>query len=121
MFFGAFFGLISAVAIYHLLMYAVLRVPEFLSYGAYLAALAIFQLGRYPQYLPVLGIAVDANGAVLVDVFRARALRLLAVPFVSHAAGVAAALGAGVLRADVRLRGGGAVRAVAPGRSTATA
>ena len=29
MFFGAFFGLIAAVAIYHLLMYAVLRVPEF--------------------------------------------------------------------------------------------
>jgi len=54
MFFGAFFGLISAVAIYHLLMYAVLRVPEFLSYGAYLAALAIFQLGREPQYLAVL-------------------------------------------------------------------
>jgi class 3 adenylate cyclase len=62
MFFGAFFGLISAVAIYHLLMYAVLRVPEFLSYGTYLAALAVFQLGRYPQYLPVLGIYVDPNG-----------------------------------------------------------
>ena len=45
MFSGAFFGLISAVAIYHLLMYAVLRAPEFLSYGAYLAALAVFQLG----------------------------------------------------------------------------
>jgi class 3 adenylate cyclase len=61
MFFGAFFGLISAVAIYHLLMYAILRVPEFLSYGTYLTALAIFQLGRYPQYLAVLGIAADAN------------------------------------------------------------
>jgi len=62
MFFGAFFGLIAAVAIYHLLMYAILRVPEFLSYGAYLTALAIFQLGRYPQYLAVLGIQADANG-----------------------------------------------------------
>ena len=61
MFFGAFFGLISAVAIYHLLMYAVLRVPEFLSYGTYLAALAAFQLGRDPQYLAVLGIGVDAR------------------------------------------------------------
>jgi two-component system, sensor histidine kinase LadS len=61
MFFGAFFGLISAVAIYHLLMYAILRVPEFLSYGAYLAALAIFQLGREPKYLAVLGINVDGN------------------------------------------------------------
>jgi two-component system, sensor histidine kinase LadS len=61
MFFGAFFGLISAVAIYHLLMYVVLRVPEFLSYGAYLAALAAFQLGRNPQYLGVLGIAADAS------------------------------------------------------------
>jgi two-component system, sensor histidine kinase LadS len=61
MFFGAFFGLISAVAIYHLLMYAILRAPEFLSYGAYLAALAIFQLGREPKYLGVLGIAGDAN------------------------------------------------------------
>jgi hypothetical protein len=59
MFFGAFFGLISAVALYHLLMYAVLRVPEFLSYGAFLAALAVFQLGREPKYLAVLGIAVD--------------------------------------------------------------
>jgi class 3 adenylate cyclase len=61
MFFGAFFGLISAVAIYHLLMYAILRVPEFLSYGTYLAALAVFQLGRYPQYMAVLGIAADAT------------------------------------------------------------
>jgi class 3 adenylate cyclase len=61
MIFGAFFGLISAVAIYHLLMYAVLRVPEFLSYGAYLVALTIFQLGREPKYLAVLGISVDAN------------------------------------------------------------
>jgi class 3 adenylate cyclase len=61
MFFGAFFGLISAVAIYHLLMYAVLRAPEFLSYGAYLTALAIFQLGRYPQYIGVLGIGADAT------------------------------------------------------------
>jgi class 3 adenylate cyclase len=61
MFFGAFFGLISAVAIYHLLMYAILRAPEFLSYGAYLAALAIFQLGRDPQYIGVLGIGADAS------------------------------------------------------------
>ncbi len=60
MFFGAFFGLISAVAIYHLLMYAILRAPEFLSYGAYLAALAVFQLGREPKYLAVLGIDTDA-------------------------------------------------------------
>ena len=61
MFFGAFFGLISAVAIYHVLMYAILRAPEFLSYGAYLAALAIFQLGREPKYMAVLGIEADAN------------------------------------------------------------
>jgi class 3 adenylate cyclase len=61
MFFGAFFGLVSAVAIYHLLMYAILRVPEFLSYGSYLVALTVFQLGRYPQYLPVLGLAADAK------------------------------------------------------------
>lgn len=61
MFFAAFFGLIAAVAIYHLLMYAILRVPEFLSYGAYLTALALFQLGRDPDYNAVLGITVDAN------------------------------------------------------------
>jgi adenylate cyclase len=61
MVFGAFFGLIAAVAIYHLLMFAILRVPEFGSYGTYLAALAAFQLGREPQYLAVLGIAADAN------------------------------------------------------------
>jgi hypothetical protein len=61
MFFGAFFGLVAAVAIYHLLMYAILRVPEFLSYGSYLAALTVFQLGRYPQYLSVLGLTADAK------------------------------------------------------------
>jgi class 3 adenylate cyclase len=59
--FGAFFGLIAAVAIYHLLMFAILRVPEFLSYGTYLAALAAFQLGREPRYLAVLGLGADAN------------------------------------------------------------
>jgi adenylate cyclase len=61
MFFGAFFGLIMAVAIYHLLMYAILRAPEFLSYGAYLVALAIFQLGREPKYIAVLGLNIDGN------------------------------------------------------------
>lgn len=61
MYFAAFFGLISAVAIYHLLMYAVLRVPEFLSYGTYLAVLALFQLGRHPEFLSVLGMNVDPN------------------------------------------------------------
>ncbi len=61
MFFGAFFGLIAAVAIYHLLMYAVLRVPEFLSYGSYLAVLAVFQLALKPTYLALLGIGADAN------------------------------------------------------------
>ncbi len=61
MFFGAFFGLISAVAIYHLLMYAILRAPEFLSYGAYLVALAIFQLGREPKYIAVLGLNIDGT------------------------------------------------------------
>lgn len=61
MLFAAFFGLIAAVAIYHLLMYAVLRVPEFLSYGTYLVALALFQLGRDPDYNHVLGITADAN------------------------------------------------------------
>ena len=59
--FGAFFGLIAAVAVYHLLMYAILRVPEFLSYGAYLTALAVFQLGREPDFNPMLGITVDPN------------------------------------------------------------
>jgi adenylate cyclase len=61
MFFGAFFGLISAVAIYHVLMFAILRQPEFLLYGAYLGALAVFQLGREPQYIGVLGIGADGN------------------------------------------------------------
>lgn len=59
LFFGAFFGLIGAVAIYHLLMFAVLRAPEFLSYGAYLTALALFQLGREPKYLWAIGIDAD--------------------------------------------------------------
>ncbi len=59
LFFGAFFGLIDAVAIYHLLMFAVLGSTEFLSYGAYLLALATFQLARLPEYTHELGIAVD--------------------------------------------------------------
>jgi adenylate cyclase len=59
LFFGSFFGLVGAVAIYHLLMYAVLRAPEFLSYGAYLSALALFQLAREPKYLWAIGIDAD--------------------------------------------------------------
>jgi adenylate cyclase len=61
LFLSAFFGLIGAVAIYHLLMYAVLRVPEFLSYGAYLAALTVFEIARDPAYLALFGIGGDAN------------------------------------------------------------
>lgn len=61
LFFGAFAGLIGAVAIYHLLMFAILRAPEFLAYGGYLAALAVFELARKPAYLALLGIGADAT------------------------------------------------------------
>ncbi len=61
LFAGAFFGLIDAVAIYHLLMFAVLGSVEFLSYGAYLLALATFQFGRSPQYMAELGVDVDQH------------------------------------------------------------
>ena len=49
MFFAAFFGLVSAVAIYHLLLYAVLRARDFLSYGLYLDGLGVFQFARTPE------------------------------------------------------------------------
>jgi class 3 adenylate cyclase len=45
---GVFFGLIGAVAAYHLLMYAVLRTNAFLAYGAYLVALLALQSTRAP-------------------------------------------------------------------------
>ena len=61
MVFGAFLGLIAAVAIYHLLMFAILRVPAFLSYGLYPAVAAAFLLGRQPQYLTVIDGGADAN------------------------------------------------------------
>jgi len=59
LFAGAFFGLIDAVAIYHLLMFAVLGSVEFLSYGAYLLALATFTFARSPQDIALLGVPVD--------------------------------------------------------------
>lgn len=49
---GLFLGLIGAVAAYHLLMYAVLRVTDFLAYGAYLVGLVWFQLARSPGIFP---------------------------------------------------------------------
>ena len=50
--YGLFFGLIAAVGIYHLLMYAVLRTTDFLAYGAYLFALIAFQVARTPLVPP---------------------------------------------------------------------
>jgi class 3 adenylate cyclase len=61
LFFGAFFGLIGAVAIYHLLMYVVLGSIEFLSYGCYLTALILFQLARNLPVRTVLGLSIDSN------------------------------------------------------------
>ncbi len=46
--YGLFFGLIAAVGIYHLLMYAVLRTTDFLAYGVYLLVLIAFQVARTP-------------------------------------------------------------------------
>jgi hypothetical protein len=45
---GGFFGLLGTVAVYHLLLFAVLRAPAFLAYGAYLLALVTFELARSP-------------------------------------------------------------------------
>jgi adenylate cyclase len=50
--YGLFFGLIAAVGVYHLLMYAVLRTPDLLAYGAYLFALIAFQVSR-THFVPV--------------------------------------------------------------------
>jgi len=61
LFFGAFFGLIGAVAIYHLLMYVVLGSIELLSYSAYLAALILFQLAREPQIFGTTLIRIDVH------------------------------------------------------------
>lgn len=47
---GLFLGTIAAVAIYHFLMYAVLRGRDFLAYGAYLVALEAFQLSRSTMF-----------------------------------------------------------------------
>jgi class 3 adenylate cyclase len=48
--FGLYFGLLGAVGIYHLLMYAVLGGRDFLAYGVYVAALALVQLARSKYY-----------------------------------------------------------------------
>lgn len=61
MFFGSFFGLVGAVAIYHLLMFVVIGAPELLSYSAYLAALILFQLAREPRYFGITAIHVDVH------------------------------------------------------------
>jgi len=50
--YGLFFGLIAAVGVYHLLMYAVLRTVDFLAYGTYLFALIAFQVARTPLIEP---------------------------------------------------------------------
>jgi hypothetical protein len=52
LFFGLVLGLIGAVAIYHVLMFAVLRAHEFLAYGAYLVALAAFEVARTHLVVP---------------------------------------------------------------------
>jgi len=57
--FGLYFGLLGAVGIYHLLMYAVLGGVDFLSYGIYVAALALVQLARSHAQLFFAGFAID--------------------------------------------------------------
>jgi class 3 adenylate cyclase len=48
--YGFYFGLLGAVGIYHLLMYAVLGGVDFLAYGVYVATLGLVQLARSPYY-----------------------------------------------------------------------
>jgi adenylate cyclase len=55
---GGFFGLLVTVAVYHLLLFAVLRAPAFLAYGAYVLALVAFEFARSP-YAREFGLPVD--------------------------------------------------------------
>ena len=119
MFFGAFFGLISAVAIYHLLMYAVLRVPEFSVVRHLSRALAISNSAA-TAVSRLLGIGADAN-VLFWSTFSALAFfgywlfrSFLSLPRCSRD-------WSGPFRADVRVRGRGAVRALDAGPATTSA
>lgn len=69
--YGVFYGLIAAVAAYHLLMYVVLRTRAYLAYGAYLIALLAFQTARTP------GMVADAEVRALLYSWSFAALALL--------------------------------------------
>ncbi len=57
---SAFLGVIAAVAIYHLFLFAVLRASAYLAYGTYLLALIAFEFVRSPLP-PALGITADLS------------------------------------------------------------
>jgi class 3 adenylate cyclase len=59
--FGLYFGLLGAVGIYYLLMYAVLGGVDFLSYGIYVASLALMELARSGAQLIFADLPIDTN------------------------------------------------------------
>lgn len=62
LFFGLYFGVLIAVGVYHLLMFAVLGGVDFLSYGLYLGALVLQQLARTHYYETLVpDVALDYN------------------------------------------------------------
>lgn len=62
LFFGLYFGVLIAVGVYHLLMFAVLGGLDFLSYGLYLGALVLQQLARTHYYETLVpDVALDYN------------------------------------------------------------
>ena len=63
--FGLYFGLLLAVGVYHVLMFAVLGGFEFLTYGLYMGALLLLEVAR-TEYVDVLlqGAAVDHHAVL---------------------------------------------------------
>jgi class 3 adenylate cyclase len=66
--FGLYFGLLLAVGVYHVLMFAVLGGLDFLTYGLYMAALLLQEVAR-TEYVDVLlpGMPVDHHAAFMLS------------------------------------------------------
>ena len=67
--FGLYFGLLLAVGVYHVLMFAVLGGLEFLTYGLYMGALLLQEVAR-TEYIDVLipGAAIDHHAAFVLSI-----------------------------------------------------
>jgi two-component system, sensor histidine kinase LadS len=67
--FGLYFGLLLAVGVYHVLMFAVLGGLDFLTYGLYMGALLLQEVAR-TEYIDVLlpGVAVDHHAVFMLSI-----------------------------------------------------